>query len=503
MMRRVGVAATVSVCSHAMFVKHDRYLTAGMDSDIESLDWKVADEDTIAKVMLSPQHNQHIIADFDSDRMMLVTDTEEGSALDSHEEVIISDEYDRSSQTLSPQGRGRAHAAKFVAEFIIQLNMTEAHATGMPMGVELELGQYYDPVKVAKVKKFGLVEEWNTANHGKDLHVGDEIVQVNDILWHHNTPDFVKRITGQFKAGRKLTPGANEMLTLYIQRPQSTYHKRYPLQRQDAHHKAYPVEFEAELHLPPGVSASASENDVMGWALHAKNDWDPLSISQLTEGGVVARYNEGNPDNKIVAGDEIVKVNNDLWHHRANAFRSRIWHQFDAFRKAAGSETLVLSVRRPASVYKALESAKGAQAPPASVPNSGATVGSGGNGPSEEEQMSALSEKIQAAASKVKALKADRDEISKQVAELVRNKMNISSELATAEVVEEELEAERDAAARRTAAPPALPMEASPGAPADGDSSAPPESDGASGGEDTIGASEDDDEIGASEDEDK
>jgi len=359
-MLRASIAAVLcgglSVCSRAFSVKHDRHLIAGMDSEEMALDWQVADEDTIAKVMLSPQGNQHIIADIDNDRMMLVTTIGEGSALGSHEEVI-SDEV---GATLSPAARREAHAAKFEAEFKIQLNMTEAHASGLPMGLELEFETDYNPVSVSKVKKHGLVQDWNTANPGKDVHVGDEIIQVNDIQWHHNTPDFVKRISGQFKAGRNLAPGANEMYTLYIQRPVQQSHKRYAMQREDAHQKAYPVEFDAEIPAPPsGLSMSASENEVMGWQLYAKNDWDPVSIGKLTPDGVIAAYNEANPDKVIVAGDEIVKVNNVAWHHSASIFRKRISQKCELFRKqASGSEPLVLSIRRPAAVHQAAQAAK-------------------------------------------------------------------------------------------------------------------------------------------------
>ncbi|CAK0847340.1 unnamed protein product [Prorocentrum cordatum] len=511
MMRRAGVAAVVcgelSACSHAFVMKHDRHLTAGMGSDESVLDWGVADEDTMGKLLLRQQSSQHFIADLDNDRMILVTDLGEGSALDSHEGVIA----DEVSATLSPKARQNAHSAQFEAEFKIQLNMTQAHATGMPMGLELSFDTDYQPVSVSKVKKHGLVEEWNTANPGNDVHVGDEIVQVNSIQWHHNTPDFVKRISGQFKAGRKLTAGANEMFILYIQRPKQHSHKRFPMQREDAHHRAYPVEFDAKLTvLPLGLPTSASESEVMGWELHAKNDWDPVSIGNLTGVGAIAAYNKANPDHIIMAGDEIVKVNEVAWHHSAKIFSQRISQKCKIFRKqASGSEPLVLSIRRPAAVHQASEAAKEASLATAqgsvdpthtsAAPEPTLTS----SGPSEGRVRN-LAESIQAATNRVRVLSADRNEIIKQISQLVRKKASISAELAVAEEVQEELEAERDEAMRKTAAPEhpehapgagsgaldsALPMQTPPGASEDDGRSAPPGSDDDGG---AIGASEGD-----------
>ncbi|CAK0809582.1 unnamed protein product [Prorocentrum cordatum] len=479
MMRRAGVAAVLcgelSACSHAFVVKHDRHITAGTGSDESVLDQGAADEDTAGKFLSSHHSSQYFIADLDDDRMMLVTDLGEGSALDSHEGIIA----DEVSLTLSPRARQNAHAAQFEAEFKIHLNMTQAHATGMPMGLELSFDTDYQPVSVSKVKKNGLVEEWNTANPGNDVHVGDEIVQVNSIQWHHNTPDFVKRISGQFKAGRKLTAGANELLTLYIQRPKQQSHKRFPAQREDAHHKAYPVEFDAKLTvLPLGLPTSASENEVMGWELYAKNDWDPVSIGNVTSSGAIAAYNRANPDRAIMAGDEIVKVNEVAWHHSAKIFRQRIAQKCTIFRRqASGSEPLVLSIRRPAAVHQAAEAAKDASLaaaqgrvdPAQSSAAPEPTLKS--SGPSEE-RVRTLAESLQAATDRVGALSAERSEVVQQLSQLVRRKANISAELAAAEEAQEELEAERDEALRRAA--PAEQPGGAPGAGSGAVASAPP-----------------------------
>merc|ERR1719394_1388156 len=100
------------------------------------------------------------------------------------------------------------------------------------MGVELNTDTNFQPASVVKIKKTGLVEAWNHANPDRALHVGDQIMKVNDILWHHNTKTFVERIKGQFTASRDQKEGAKDMLTLLIQRPHKEKEVRYATQRE-------------------------------------------------------------------------------------------------------------------------------------------------------------------------------------------------------------------------------------------------------------------------------
>jgi len=353
------------VCSHATFVKSNRHVIAAMGSDAgasdfwdqDRFDWKEADENTRANTLPAIKSNQHVIADFDSGHLKLITDIGERSSptLDGLQQATT--DAGSASVTLSPRARQREHAYEYLAEFTIQLNMTRAHDLGMPLGIKLRYDTDYEPARVSRIQKHGLVEEWNTGNPDKNLLVGDEIVQVNTIKWHHNTPTFVQRIIGQFKAGRKELEGTSEILSLYVQRPgPKASNKRYPSQRLDAHAKAFPVEFDIEIPfgLVPSERMGGSMYSLLGFELNYGVDWNPVSIAKIEDDGILASYITLHPDRIILEGDQIMKVNNIAWHHSARAFELRLRQQFDAFLKGDGTnKTLGLAIRRPAAVHEA------------------------------------------------------------------------------------------------------------------------------------------------------
>merc|ERR1719222_564813 len=149
--------------------------------------------------------------------------------------------------TLSPEQRVMADNKKFEAKFVVELNMTDANERGAKLGIVLNRNADFAACTLYSIQKTGLIQEWNEAHPGKDVHVGDEIVQVNDIQWHANTETFMNRIKGQFVSARKRVDGASDILRLYIQRPRVWKHKRFALQREDMHDKKYAAEFVVEI----------------------------------------------------------------------------------------------------------------------------------------------------------------------------------------------------------------------------------------------------------------
>ncbi|CAK0911650.1 unnamed protein product, partial [Prorocentrum cordatum] len=168
------------------------------------------------------------------------------------------------SVTLSPQERAALHASKFEKEFVVALDVSEAHKKSV--GVVLNLDTDYEPVSVRKIRKTGILEAWNKLHPDKAILVGDEIMKVNDIMWHHNSGTFAKRIQGQFLASRGRVPGARNTLTLIIQRPRKKQEHREQSQREDLHRQLYSKEFVAEIPLK-GVLPDDSLNQAMGWKL--------------------------------------------------------------------------------------------------------------------------------------------------------------------------------------------------------------------------------------------
>jgi len=271
------------------------------------------------------------------------------------------------SVTLSPQERAAMHASAFEKEFVVDLDMSAAFENKMSVGVVLDVDTDFQPVSVAKVKKTGILEAWNRLHPDKAVLVGDEIVKVNDIMWHHNSGTFAERIKGQFFASRAQLPGARNVLSLTIQRPRKIKEIRFESQRADLHRHLYSKDFVAEIPLK-GVLPGVSLHQAMGWKLNATVDWMPVSIEKIRNTGLVPRYNKDHPDAKILAGDEIIQVNHIPWHHNAEVFEDRLEAQFTAGQKLEilklplqetrvplQENVLKLSIRRPRTVLAPLD----------------------------------------------------------------------------------------------------------------------------------------------------
>ncbi|CAK0838283.1 unnamed protein product [Prorocentrum cordatum] len=266
-------------------------------------------------------------------------------------------EFESRSQdtvTFSPAERLAMHASKFEAEFDADLDMTAVVTEGKSVGVTFDMDTDFQPVSVLKVKKNGVLQDWNNAHPDKAVMVGDEVVRVNDIQWHANSQTFAERIKGQFLAAKHQKPGASNILRLHIQRPRRQRAVRYAAQREDLHRKLYSAEFVAEIPMK-GVLPHDPINQAMGWRLNSSVDWTPVSIEKLRTVGLVAKYNKEHPEARIVAGDEIIQVNHIPFHHSAATFEERLGAQYLAARTkeytGAPDEKNVLRlyIRRPRS----------------------------------------------------------------------------------------------------------------------------------------------------------
>jgi len=252
--------------------------------------------------------------------------------------------------TLSPEQRLLAHQNKYETEFIVELNMTEAHETGQRLGITLDRDADFTPAKVWHVQKYGMVEDWNRAHPDKAVHVGDEVVRVNDIQWHANTETFISRIVGQFQSARSFAPGAQEILSLYVQRPRHRIweDKAFEGQRWDAHKKEYPVEFIACIKMPDKLDDTMEK--IMGWRLSRQHgpeglqEWKPVLITYVDRHGNVEAWNKEHPDQLILEGDEIIQLDNIRFNHN-----STLWQQ--GIQKHYRSATTVRNTNRSALVY--------------------------------------------------------------------------------------------------------------------------------------------------------
>lgn len=229
----------------------------------------------------------------------------------------------------TPEERMALHAEKYEKEFVVELNMTLAHESHESIGAQLNMDTDFTPVSVLKIRKNGLLEGWNQAHPDDQVLIGDEIIKVNDILWHHNSRTFATRIGSQFKAARDYVDGAKRVLTLGIQRPRQIKEVRTQLQRDDLHRKMYSLDFTVDLTIK---SKGPSE---LGIVFNRTVDWVPIGVSKIEPDSYIGQWNLRHPEARIMVGDEIVKINAIGWHHNSETFENRVHEQFKKARRDA------------------------------------------------------------------------------------------------------------------------------------------------------------------------
>ncbi|CAK0833548.1 unnamed protein product [Prorocentrum cordatum] len=237
----------------------------------------------------------------------------------------------------------------FEKVFTVQLNMSRAREAGMPLGVKVDVRSEFEPLGVQMIRT-GLAQEWNDANPDREIHVGDQITAVNGHAWHQDTRVFAERIKTMFKAAKEGTPGAEASLNMTIQRPRRQ-DMGLPLRLADQHQRLYTKGFQAQLDIP-GSKVEQTLADALGWQLNVSVDyWMPVVVGEIRQQGLVAEWNERNPERTIFPGDEIVAVNDVTWQHNSFSFIEKVVKQFEASRSGEtdpkGSYKLVLSVLRP------------------------------------------------------------------------------------------------------------------------------------------------------------
>lgn len=256
---------------------------------------------------------------------------------------------------LSPKARKRKHAEQFEKEFEVEISMVRARDTGLKLGLVLGWLNAWEPVFVDKIQKTSLVEEWNTAHPDKAIHPRDQIVRVNDISFHHSAETFLEHIKGQFLAGRKLIPGAKNVLTFLVQRPKAQSELRFADQREDLHNQLYSKEFTAELNVPENETSLKTMDRVLGWELKSTYDWEPVTIKNILKGGIVEQWNNKNPDDMILVGDQLLHVNKRHWLQNSTVFLAHLKFNYEHRDRLEG--TFSIGLRRPRPVQEARDRA--------------------------------------------------------------------------------------------------------------------------------------------------
>jgi len=327
----------------------------GSESDSELEAAEGSSRSTVIEVSGEPDSGAE-----DNDDVVGAEDNSEGQGHvddDSQATVTLNpwDPTRKAGTTLSPEQRVQAHGNKFAAEFVVELNMTEAHETGKRLGIVLNRNADFEPATVFTINKFGMIEDWNKRNPDKAVLVGDTIVQVNDIQWHANTETFISRIGGQFQSARSLAAGAKDTLSLYVQRPRVWEHKAFEGQRMDAHEKDYAAEFIACISMPDELDDTMDR--MMGWRLTRQRqrngegdveEWKPVIIKYVDRLGNVEAWNKEHPDKLILEGDEILQLDNVRFHHNSTSWLHTLSKHYRAARTVQNSNrSALVYIRRP------------------------------------------------------------------------------------------------------------------------------------------------------------
>ncbi|CAK0894677.1 unnamed protein product [Prorocentrum cordatum] len=239
------------------------------------------------------------------------------------------------------------------------------------------------PVTISKIRRKGLVAEWNAAHPSQALQAGDRIVKVNGVSWHNNSKAFVSQVAKQFEAARN-----GKRLSIKVQRmvraatapsppPFPAAPSPPPLPpagRQEAGADHEGSETTVEIVTPsaslavekqsgtpeeagktpgfmaalvlPKSSGGLSSAKALGWQLDfdLEDDSVPVTVGKIRSTGSVEQWNAAHPSQAIRPGDQITKVNGIPWKSNSKMFVDHISKQVAASREL--QKVLYVKVQR-------------------------------------------------------------------------------------------------------------------------------------------------------------
>jgi hypothetical protein len=205
-------------------------------------------------------------------------------------------------------------------------NVTLPYSNGSPdIGLTLQLNTS-DPANITDIKSGGWLSSWNEAHPTQSLAVGDRIVKANSVTWH---PDKVLDLVKTIYGSRRIVGHGT---TLRVQR-----------KREFKYAKGWIVEIPARV------------GQLLGLRLNANDDEFPVTISAIKPLSAVSLFNEDDPDNAVMPGDHIFKVNDLLWRNNSREFAQRLEQQFAKSRRTG---VMRLWVQRPEGLEEEAESSE-------------------------------------------------------------------------------------------------------------------------------------------------
>jgi hypothetical protein len=103
------------------------------------------------------------------------------------------------------------------------------------------------------------------------------------------------------------------------------------------------------------VEIPARVGQLLGLRLNAKDDEFPVTINAIKPLSAVSIFNEDDPDNAVMPGDHIFKVNDLLWRNNSREFAQRLEQQFAKSRRTG---FMHLWVQRPEGLEEEAQSSE-------------------------------------------------------------------------------------------------------------------------------------------------
>jgi hypothetical protein len=251
------------------------------------------------------------------------------------------------SQTRFESQRQDLHWQQYSKEFVANISVMRNRGLGWELNTSVD----WKPASVHKLDSTGLVALWNQEHPEFRIYPGDEIVQANRLVWHHNSKQFGSKIATQLHhLAHKSSPSV-EVLSLHVQRPRSVVEKL-----EDRMFVKKTREQGADRYVNVSYTRGwlaqipARVGHKLGLELNVTDDEFPVTIANVQKLGAVHIFNEDNPDDALVPGDQIFKVNDIMWGSDSRAFGKRLDQQFAESASTGGSRKMRLWVQRPVGV---------------------------------------------------------------------------------------------------------------------------------------------------------
>ncbi|CAK0870954.1 unnamed protein product [Prorocentrum cordatum] len=206
----------------------------------------------------------------------------------------------------------------------------------------------WKPVIIKTIDRLGPVERWNKLNPDKLILEGDEIMQLDNVRFHHNSTQWLKVLQKHYRSASAVE-STNRTALLSIRRPranQEEFDATHPIKEI--------VTWRRPRHSVQLTFPEKGIGNLMGWQILPSKESDMGSsatvIKKVRDGGLAAQHGE-----EIAAGDLIVEIDGVSWemYDKASDFFAVVDETIKAAeRKGPEAEPVNLVLERPSKFVR-------------------------------------------------------------------------------------------------------------------------------------------------------